>query len=291
MSVHPKHELLAQLIDPSRSVEANYRVYTVLTAEGQTLTGLLASETKTSIEVIDTEAKRHVVLREDIENLQASPKSLMPEGFEKQVKPEEIRDLLEFLTLRGQYVPIPLDKVATAVSTRGMFHDQNAATERLVFSDWGPKVFESVPFLLVDPQDVKVNNAVLLYGPQGKIPPTMPRSVTLPCSFPAKAVHFLSGVAGWGFPGGSKGSVSLIVRLHYADGQTEDHKLLNGEHFAEYIRRVDVPQSKFAFDLRGRQLRYLSVPVDRPEPLTKIELVKGDDRTAPIVMAVTVETR
>jgi putative membrane-bound dehydrogenase-like protein len=291
MSVHPKQELLVQLIDPSRSVEANYRVYSVLTAEGQTLTGLLASETKTSIEVIDTEAKRHVVLREDIESLQASPKSLMPEGFEKQVKPEEIRDLLEFLTQRGRYVPIPLDKVATVVSTKGMFHDENSSTERLVFADWGPKVVEGVPFVLVDPQDGKAANAILLYGPQGKIPPKMPRSVSLTCSFPAKAVHLLSGVSGWGHPGGSHGSTTMIVRLHYADGKTEDHPLTNGEHFADYIRRADVPQSKFAFDLRGKQLRYLSVPVDRPEPLTKIELVKGDDRTAPIVMAVTVETR
>src|SRR5439155_3282483 len=175
MSVHPKQDLLVHLIDPSRSVEANYRVYSVLTSEGQTLTGLLASETKTSIEVIDTEAKRHVVLREDIESLQASPKSLMPEGFEKQVKPEEIRDLLEFLTQRGKYVPIPLEKVATAVSTRGMFHDENATAERLVFSDWGPKTVEGVPFTLVDPQGTKVNNAILLYGPSGKIPPAMPR--------------------------------------------------------------------------------------------------------------------
>jgi len=215
----------------------------------------------------------------------------MPEGFEKQVKPEEIRDLLEFLTQRGRYVPIPLEKVATAISTRGMFHDENSTAERLAFPDWGPKLVEGVPFVLVDPQDSKVANAILLYGPQGKLPPKMPRSVSLPCSFPAKAVHLLSGVAGWAHPGGTHGSVSLIVRLHYADGKTEDHPLTNGEHFADYIRRIDVPQSKFAFDLRGRQLRYLTVPVERPEPLTKIELVKGDDRTAPIVMAVTVETR
>ena len=33
MSVHPKQELLVQLIDPSRSVEANYRVYSAATAE------------------------------------------------------------------------------------------------------------------------------------------------------------------------------------------------------------------------------------------------------------------
>ena len=60
---------------------------------------------------------------------------------------------------------------------------------RLVFADWGPKMVDDVPFILVDPQDVKVKNAILLNGPQGKIPPTMPRSVTLPCSFPAKAVR------------------------------------------------------------------------------------------------------
>ena len=35
MAVHPKHELLVHLIDPSRSVEGNYRVYTVVTADGQ----------------------------------------------------------------------------------------------------------------------------------------------------------------------------------------------------------------------------------------------------------------
>jgi len=291
MAVHPKHELLVHLIDPSRSVEGNYRVYTVLTADGVVINGLLASETKTAIELIDSEAKKHIVLREDIDNLQTSPKSLMPEGFEKQVKPQEIRDLLEFLTQRGQYVPIPLDKLATAVSTRGMFNDENNPQERLVFADWGPKTVEGVPFVLVDPQDSKINNVILLYGPQGKLPPTMPRSVSMPCSFPAKAVHLLSGVAGWAYPYGEKGSHSMTVRLTYADGQTEDHKLVSGEHFADYIRRVDVPGSKHAFDLRGRQIRYLSVPANRAEPLAKIELVKGDDRTAPVVMAVTVETR
>ncbi|HEY2414337.1 MAG TPA: PVC-type heme-binding CxxCH protein [Pirellulaceae bacterium] len=291
MAVHPKHELLVHLIDPSRSVEGNYRVFSVLTADGQTINGLLASETKTAIELIDTEAKKHVVLREDIENLQASPKSLMPEGFEKQVKPQDITDLLEFLTQRGKYVPIPLDKVATVTSVKGMFHDETSMSERIVFPDWGPKTVEGVPFVLVDPQDGKTNNVVLLYGPQGKIPPSMPRSVSLTCSFPAKAIHLLSGISGWGFPGGQHGSTSMIVRLTYADGQTENHKLTNGEHFADYIRRIDVPQSKFAFDLRGKQVRYLSVPVNRDQPLSKIELVKGDDRSAPVVMAVTVETR
>ncbi|MCY2967807.1 MAG: hypothetical protein NT069_29955, partial [Planctomycetota bacterium] len=95
----------------------------------------------------------------------------------------------------------------------------------------------------------------------------------------------------WGFPIGEKGSVSMIVRLHYADGQKEDHPLKNGEHFADYIRRVDVPGSKFAFDLRGRQIRYLAVIPQRGEVIKSIEFVTGTDRSAPIVMSATVETR
>ena len=43
-------------------------------------------------------------------------------------------------------------------------------------------------------------------------------------------VHVLGGVAGWGHPASPQGETSMIVRLVYADGTTEDHPLLNGEH-------------------------------------------------------------
>jgi len=78
----------------------------------------------------------------------------------------------------------------------------------------------------------------------------------------------------------------MIVRLHYADGRHEDHPLRNGVEFADDIRPIDVPGSKLAFKLRGQQVRYLAVRPGRSEP---IELIKGRDVTAPIVMAVTVE--
>jgi putative heme-binding domain-containing protein len=289
MAVHPKAELLTHLIDPSRSVEGNFRVYSVLTAEGQVLTGLLASETKTAIELFDAEGKKHTLLREDIDQLNSSPKSLMPDGFEKQVSKQELTDLLEFLTQKGKYLPLSLEKVATINSTRGMFYDKNANAERLIFDDWKPKTFQGVPFLLVDPRGDRLPNVVMLYGPQGKFPPTMPRSVSLPCNAPAKAIHFLSGVSGWGSTGQRAGGVSLIVRLTYEDGKTEDHPLIDGKHFADYIRRVDVPDSKFAFALRGQQMRYLTVIPDRQDVIKTIDLVKGSDATAPIVMAVTVE--
>ncbi len=216
----------------------------------------------------------------------------MPEGFEKVMKTEELVDLLEFLAQKGKYVPLPLDKIATVVSTKDMFFDAGGTSERLVFPDWKPKVFDGVPFVLVDPQKDAVKNAVMLYGPQGKVPPTMPKSVSLPFNGKAKTIHLLSGIGGWMAQSPNpKGTVSMIVRLTYEDGKTEDHELRNGVHFADYIGKFDVPESKLAFALRGQQVRYLSVAPKRPDAVVKtIEFVKGPDRTAPIVMAVTVES-
>ena len=289
MAVHPKAELLTHIIDPSRSVEGNFRIYTVVTSDGLVLNGMLASETRTSITLIDAKAKETSLQREDIEQLVASRKSLMPEGFEKQMPEEELSNLLEFLTNKGKYVPVPLDRYATAISTKGLFHTGDDGPDRMIFSDWKPKFFRETPFLLTDPQGKSRPNIILLNGPNGSLPPQMPKTVSLPCNTAAKKIHLLGGVGGWNFPFDSRKTVSMIVRLHYEDGRSEDHELLNGVHIADYIRRVDVPESEFAFALGGQQVRYLAVTPKRAEKITTIELVKGSDRSSPIVMAVTIE--
>ena len=287
---HPKEEILIHLLDPSRSVVGNFKAYRAVTADGRVIVGLLASESKTAIEMVDAEGKRHPLSRDNLESLTESDKSLMPEGFEKQAKPEELADLLEFLTQKGKWVPLPLDRAATIVSTEGMFISEEGKEQRLIFPDWKPKTFEGVPFVLVDPQGDRVKNVILLHGPNGKVSSAMPKSVTVPCNTAAKSIHLLSGVGGWNALAPRNGNVCLIVRLHYADGKTEDHPLKDGVHFADYIRRADVPGSKFAFALRSQQVRYLAIEPKRREVIKTIEFVKGDDRSAPVVMAVTVVT-
>ena len=290
MVVHPKEELLVHILDPSRNVEGNFRLYTVVTNEGRIFSGMLAAETRTTVELVDTEAKRRTLARDDIDELLASPKSIMPEGFEKQMTPEELGNLLEFLTDKGKFIPVDLRKIASVVSSKPMFYGTSPA-ERLIFPDWKPKVFQNIPFMLVDPKEDQVPNVVMLFGPQGTIPPNMPRQVEFPVNSPAKRIHVLGGVGGWSFPAHRPQSTSAIVRFSYSDGQTEEHELKNGVHFGDYIRRVDVPESEFAFDLNGRQLRYLSIDPKRPaDVIEKIELVKGNDPTAPIFVAITIES-
>ena len=181
--------------------------------------------------------------------------------------------------------------ISENLNLMGMFYDADSPLERLVFSDWSHKTVDGVPFLLVDPRGDRNPNVILLHGPQGQFPPRMPKAVELPCHTPARAIHLLSGVSGWGYPGGTKGSVSMIVRLHYADGSVEDHPLENGIHFADWYTQDDVPASRKVLKLKGRgQMRYLVVyPRDVTLPIKSIDLVKGKDTTSPVIMAMTVE--
>ncbi|HEY2159086.1 MAG TPA: c-type cytochrome, partial [Isosphaeraceae bacterium] len=118
MAAHPKSELIVHILDPSRSVEGNFLQYTVSTTDGRVLNGLLAGETKTSVELLDAEGKKQTILRDDIDGLASSKKSLMPEGFEKSISAEGLADLLQFLAQKGKYLPLDLRKVATVTTTK-----------------------------------------------------------------------------------------------------------------------------------------------------------------------------
>ena len=89
-------EVLTAIIDPNSSVEANYRLWMVETAEGELFSGRLDSETKSSVEIFDTAGQKHIIQREDIVSLTPSDSSIMPVGFEALPK-EDLKALLEYL--------------------------------------------------------------------------------------------------------------------------------------------------------------------------------------------------
>jgi len=290
MAVHPKEELLVHILDPSRSVEGNFRSYSVLTTEGRVLTGMLAGESRTTVELIDTMGKRETIPRADIEQLTPSTKSVMPEGFEAQLSVEKMTDLLEFLTTRGKYLPLDLRQAATLPTDRPMFYGGEG--EVLMLDDWGPKVVAGVPFTLLKPSNGRTANAIMLYGPEGRIPPRLPREVEIPVGTATSAIHLLSGVGGWNAKGvNPDGPPVMTVRLIYADGSSEDHVLRDGVHFADYIGPFEVPESEKAFLFqRGYQMRYLKLRPQRPaDKIAKMVLIKNRHPSSPIVMAVTLE--
>ncbi len=92
-------ELLSEIVDPNRSVEATYQMWVVQTVDGLVLAGRLVNESKSSIELLTTDGTTIPVAREEIEASRASNVSLMPEGLLDELDLAAVADLLAFLAL------------------------------------------------------------------------------------------------------------------------------------------------------------------------------------------------
>jgi putative membrane-bound dehydrogenase-like protein len=90
-------DLLLAILDPNREAQPNFNTYTLVTAQGRSFNGIIAAETANSITLKRAEAKQDVVLRSNIEELIASGVSLMPEGLEKDLKPQDLADVIAFV--------------------------------------------------------------------------------------------------------------------------------------------------------------------------------------------------
>lgn len=90
-------QLLVSILNPGAAIDANYFRYTVVTIDGQVLDGLLVEETATAITLKQAEGKLTTIDRQDIDQARTTTVSLMPEGFEQQIKPEQMRDLISYI--------------------------------------------------------------------------------------------------------------------------------------------------------------------------------------------------
>ncbi|HZY84497.1 MAG TPA: c-type cytochrome, partial [Gemmataceae bacterium] len=90
-------QLLIDVLDPSREVDPRYLNYLVTTKKGQTLTGLIAAETASSVTLRRGEKQEDIVLRSQIEDVQATAKSVMPENLETQLGKQDLADLIAYL--------------------------------------------------------------------------------------------------------------------------------------------------------------------------------------------------
>lgn len=92
-STKPVQALLIAVLDPNQAVDPRYHSYVAVLEDGRLLTGIITDETGTSLTLVSVEGKPQVVLRADLEELRNSGKSLMPEGLERDVSPQDLSDL------------------------------------------------------------------------------------------------------------------------------------------------------------------------------------------------------
>jgi putative heme-binding domain-containing protein len=95
-------DLLVAVFDPNREVDPRYISYQVVTADERVLTGIVATETPTSITLRRADGKEDVILRSNIATLRSTALSLMPVGLEKELTPQDVADLLAYLRTAGK---------------------------------------------------------------------------------------------------------------------------------------------------------------------------------------------
>jgi putative heme-binding domain-containing protein len=101
IAARDRTEIFTDILDPNRSVEANFRLWNVTTKGGETFSGRLETETQTTVEILDTTAQKHVIQRKDIASMDGSQLSIMPTGFEA-LPSDDLKALMEYICTTHQ---------------------------------------------------------------------------------------------------------------------------------------------------------------------------------------------
>lgn len=93
----PADALLLHIIVPNYEVAPAYQTLSVTTTDGRSLSGWLAAETDSSLQLRTASGAEETVLRRNVSALTASGLSLMPDGLEQTMTKAELANLIAFL--------------------------------------------------------------------------------------------------------------------------------------------------------------------------------------------------
>jgi type 1 glutamine amidotransferase len=216
----------------------------------------------------------------------------MPEGFE-QLGAEGLRDLLAYLCAdETRFRMLDLTSAFTANNSRGLYNSPDNTDETVSFRSYGMKRVDDIPFDVISPQKAIANVVVLKGGsPNSWSRKSLPQKVEVKVGVPANRLHFLGGVAGWGFPAVRDDQLPVLkTTVYFADGSTEELIQRNGQEIADYIGQIDVPKSKGLpqFTRRG-QIRWLTQDIKGTGVIEKLTLESYDNHVAPTLFAITAD--
>ena len=97
--------LLLNMVDPSATVGAEYRLSIIVLKDGRVLNGIVTTRNDQTL-TLQTAKERTVLELKEIEEVKTSDKSLMPDGQLQTLTTEEIRDLAGYL-MHPVQVPLP----------------------------------------------------------------------------------------------------------------------------------------------------------------------------------------
>jgi putative heme-binding domain-containing protein len=100
-----RHDLIESMVEPSKKVDPKYVTTTVVTSEGKSLIGFVVEKTQESVTLLMAEGKQATIPAGDIDEMQATNQSSMPENLASTLSPTEFLDVIEYLVSRTQSAP------------------------------------------------------------------------------------------------------------------------------------------------------------------------------------------
>ncbi|HTN75888.1 MAG TPA: HEAT repeat domain-containing protein [Pirellulaceae bacterium] len=94
---YPREELVRSILEPSNRVAESYLVTTIITDGGQTISGIIKSETETELELVDAAGKITKLAKSTIEDRQKSNLSLMPNGLKDGLTLADFADVVAYM--------------------------------------------------------------------------------------------------------------------------------------------------------------------------------------------------
>ncbi len=293
MGAHGPEDLLVHILDPNRVVEPNFVSVSFETKDDLSFDGIVARENNTSV-IVRNATGDNEIRQDNIKSRRSTGMSLMPNGFES-LGQDGLRDLIGYLCAdEKRFRILDMRPVFSADSTKGLFNARDATNETVRFRNFGTIKVGEVPFDVINPVVAPTGNNVLVLKGGNGYSKTMPQKVEIKTSVKANVLHFLGGVAGWGFPccGDDKHENLPVVKVtvNYAGGGSEELTLKNGVEFADYIGKYDVPGSREVPDVvRSGQLRWFSKPLRMNGVIEKVTLESFDNFVAPVFVGITAE--
>ena len=89
--------VLVNVVNPSLEIREGYENYRVITEDGRVLTGFVVDQDDQLVVLRGADGQTTILQRDAIEEIAATPQSLMPEELLKRLNDQQVRDLFAFL--------------------------------------------------------------------------------------------------------------------------------------------------------------------------------------------------
>jgi putative membrane-bound dehydrogenase-like protein len=90
-------DFVLAIFDPNAGINPNFVAYNVETKDGRSLSGIVRNETASGLTLVQGGGLKETILRSDLKEIRASALSLMPEGLEQAISPQDVADLVAWL--------------------------------------------------------------------------------------------------------------------------------------------------------------------------------------------------